>query len=130
MYYNFFFKILDFSRIKIWSDFQVHEYDCCDGAGEYYCDGNYDAGDHFDSDDYHDDDNHFDDDDYWDGNDYKHLVVYGNCISQAMWGRGGGALYHGWENMVMEEYLHPCPSSGRFNHIDIDVNIDVSIFWC
>ena len=40
----------------------------------------------------------------------------------------GGALYHGWENMVMEEYLHPCPSSGRFNHIDIDVNIDVSIF--
>ena len=45
-------------------------------------------------------------------------------------GEEGGALYHGWENTVMEEYLHPCPSSGRFNHIDIDVNIDVSIFWC
>ena len=43
---------------------------------------------------------------------------------------GGGALYHGWENTVMEEYLHPCPSSGRFNHIDFDVNIDVSIFCC
>ena len=43
-------------------------------------------------------------------------------------GEEGGALYHGWENTVMEEYLHPCPSSGRFNHIDFDVNVDVSIF--
>ena len=28
---------------------------------------------------------------------------------------------------MMEEYLHPSPSSGRFNHIDINIYHDINV---